>query len=295
MLSPQGSLPITQGGTISFKGGMVPPITTTLTLPGPTDSSSTSATTGSSSGSNESSGSSGSTASPGTGSGSGSGPGASTVTVTSPQSPGGSNPTAIAAGSAGDNNGSELSTGAKAGIGAGAGVAGLALIVAIIFFLMRSARRSRQSWSGNQQAETYGGDPHQGHAVTKFEGGDYGSNRVSAMTGISAAGTPATGTTISEVESRAARPWSLRSELDTTGPAARMVGTSPSPGMYTDGQHAQPQHYGYGNAPGMQHGQNWAQPYPTNNQMGPVGVAMSPEAHQGPAHGGNLAPVHELA
>lgn len=166
----------------------------------------------------------------------------------------------------------------------GAGIAGLAILAAIIFlvFLVLRARRSREMASVSPPpSDTV--DPHQGYPVGSPEGG-HGSNSMSPATGVS------------EMESAGARPWSLRSELDTSGP-----GASPPLGVYSDGQHIQPHNLSpsqtiYGSSFGMQNSQQWTAPYPPDAYAGTgaAGTSAVPEAQPATGRQGGSHYIHEL-
>ena len=162
----------------------------------------------------------------------------------------------------------------------GEGLAGRALLSAIIFLVMR-LRRSREV-SPVSQPLSPNSDAHQGYPVGMAEVGN-GSNSMSPMTG-----------TVSEMESNGARPWSLRSELDTTG-----SGASPPLGFYSDSnQHMQPQNLSpsqtfYDNSFGMQHSQQWMPPYPPDVYSEQAGATELPETQPAGRHGGPRY-LHEL-
>lgn len=103
-----------------------------------------------------------------------------------------------------------LSTGAKAGIGVGAGAGGLAMLAALLYFLIFLPRRRKQRQQETKEAAPY---------TNRQPPMDVKYHPVSPPT----PGTFASTTTPSELETGAARPWSIRSELPNDSPSMGTV------------------------------------------------------------------------
>jgi hypothetical protein len=80
------------------------------------------------------------------------------TTGTSSGTPAGQSPTSSWTGGGGGGGGGGLSTGASVGIGVGVGVIGLAAIIGLVWFLLRSRNRKQQKLGGLEpytQQDTY--------------------------------------------------------------------------------------------------------------------------------------------
>lgn len=251
-------------------------------------------------------------------------PGQTTVTILPPtgtakNSPQETNP-ANRQGEApsGESDGGGLSTGAKAGIGAGVGAVALLALTALVLLFMR--RRKQAAGTANEEYPDNGiveSPPPQNDNHLVFGFGDKtdgrlnnhlsvasSSHRVAGMLPGAAAPTPSA---VSELESNAARPWSMRSELQGSENIAAAYEAqpmfSPSEQPTRDIQPVTPvtpeppqpsSHY-----PGFRPYRSPGDPYAASAPVSPVPGSLAPgggvSIHQQLSlRPGTLSPVHEL-
>ncbi|RKU49147.1 hypothetical protein DL546_008226 [Coniochaeta pulveracea] len=104
-----------------------------------------------------------------------------------------------------------LGAGAKAGIGVGSAAVGLAILAALLYFFILLPRRRKQRLQDTQEAAPF--------ADTQSPKDDVKYQPVSPET----PGTFASTMTPSELDTSAARPWSIRSELPNDSPSMGTV------------------------------------------------------------------------
>ncbi|TPX11644.1 uncharacterized protein E0L32_007623 [Thyridium curvatum] len=192
VLDNTATVPTSAGGSMGFNAGYVP----SMTLPG----------------------------GGGGGGGGGSGQATSsqpTATRTSPSSTGGGQGTPTAPPTEPPSSGGGMSSGAKIGVGVGVAAGGLVLLAAVLFLFFQRRRRRQQQRGSELDGE---GKLHR-------ESSSGGATATATATAPATPGTPAT-TVVSELDSRAARPWSMRSELaDTHLNPATPTTAGHSPGL----------------------------------------------------------------
>ncbi|KAI6327156.1 hypothetical protein MCOR34_000586 [Pyricularia oryzae] len=223
----------------------------------------------------------------------------------------------------GDGGAGGLSTGAKAGIGAGVGAVALMALAALVLIFMR--RRKQQAAATLNEKHPDNGifassAPHHGDDDDHFASG-FGAKTVgpnnhlsvassshgtpSMMTGVATPNTPA----VSELDSHAARPWSMRSELPGSDNVAggwesqQKNAANTQPVTPVTPEHPPPaaSHY-----PGFRPYRPPGDPLAANGPVSPVpgslvpggGVNMYQQQGANPqqqsSRPGALSPVHEL-